>query len=285
MNSILTEENYFSQENEKYYTGHSQILSFMDCPARTMAKIRGEWVEETSTALLIGSFVDAAISGTLDVFKAQHPEILKKDGTLKAEYVHACYILERIQRDKMFMKYISGDHQTIMTAYYNRFTKTWHTPQEAMNLTFVDGNIIPVKIKIDSYFPEKAIVDLKTVKDFSPVWNDKLKVKQNFVDYWGYTLQGALYQKVVEVNTGKKLPFFIAAVTKEKEPDLALMSVDQETLDEQMDKLQNWGTFDMISEFKNGISTPTRCGYCDYCKFTKEITEIINYKFVNGKEE
>lgn len=281
----LCEENYFSKENEKYYTGHSQILSFMDCPARTMAEINGEWEKETTTALLVGSYIDAAISNTLDIFKAQHPEILKKDGTLKSDYIQADYILERIQRDKMFMKYISGNHQTIMTAVYNRFTHKWYTEKEALQLTQVDGNLIPVKIKIDSYFPDKAIVDLKTTKDFNPIWNEKLKVKQNFADYWGYPLQGALYQKVVEVNTGKKLPFFIAAVTKEKEPDLALLSIEQETLDEQMENLENWGTFDMISEFKNGISIPVRCEHCDYCKYTKEITEILNYKFINGKEE
>lgn len=283
--SNLCEENYFSPENEKYYTGHSQILSFMDCPAKTMAVINGEWKEEPSTALLIGSYIDAAISGTLDIFVAQHPEILKRDGTLKAEYLQAEYILSRIERDKMFMKYISGNHQTIMTAVYNRFTHKWYTEKDALNLTQVDGNLIPIKIKIDSYFPDKAIVDLKTTKDFQPIWNDKTKTKDNFADYWGYPLQGALYQKVVEVNTGKKLPFFIAAVTKEKEPDLALMSVDQETLDEQIDQLENYGIFDMISEFKNGISQPTRCEHCNYCKFTKEITEIINYRFINGKEE
>lgn len=281
----LCEENYFSPENEKYYTGHSQILSFMDCPARTMAEINGDWKEEPSTALLIGSYIDAAISGTLDIFKAQHPEIFKRDGSLKAEFLQAEYILNRIQRDKLFMKYISGNHQTIMTAVYNRFTHKWYTEKDVLNLTQVDGNLLPIKIKIDSYFPDKAIVDLKTTKDFNPIWNDRTKTKDNFADYWGYPLQGALYQKVVEVNTGKKLPFFIAAVTKEKEPDLALMSIEQETLDEQIDQLENYGIFDMISEFKNGISQPTRCEHCSYCKFTKELTEIINYKFINGKEE
>ena len=111
----LVEENYFDMSNELKYCGSSQIKSFMDCEARTMAKITGEWQEEPSTALLVGSYVDAAISGTLDVFKAKHPEILKKDGTLKADYLKADYILNRIERDELFMKYISGNHQTIMT--------------------------------------------------------------------------------------------------------------------------------------------------------------------------
>ena len=96
-NHNLYEENYFDMENEKKYCGSSQIKSFMDCEARTMAKINGEWTEESTTALLVGSYVDAAVSGTLDLFKAKHPEILKKDGSLKSEYVKADYILNRIE--------------------------------------------------------------------------------------------------------------------------------------------------------------------------------------------
>lgn len=281
----LVEENYFSKENEKLYTGSSQIKSFMDCPARTIAKINGEWEESKSTALMVGSYIDNAISNTLDIFIAQHPEIVKKDGSLKAEYVQAEYILNRMERDNMFMKYISGDHQTIMTAYYNIHTKEWYNEEQAMKVTWVDGNILPIKIKIDSYFKDKVIVDLKVVKDFEPIWNDKIKVKQNFIDYWKYTLQAALYQKVVEVNTGKKLPFVIAAVTKQTEPDLGLFLIDQETIDNVMTELEESGILSMISMYKNSISEAPRCEHCDYCRSTKEITEIINYKSLDRKED
>lgn len=279
---MLCEENYFSQENEKHYTGSSQIKAFMQCEAKELAKINGTWQDKPSKALLVGSYVDAAVSETLDIFKAQHPEIYTQKGTLKAEFQQADYIVERINRDEMFKKYISGNHQTIMTAAYNYMTGCWYNEKEAMQLTHVDGNIIYIKIKIDSYFPDKAIVDLKCVKDFKPLWNEKSKEKQNFIDYWGYTLQAALYQKVVEVNTGKKLPFFIAAVTKEEEPDIALLSIDQETLDNQLTIIEQ--VLPRVSKIKLGIEKPIRCEHCDYCKFTKKITQIIDYKFL-GEEE
>lgn len=252
---ILCEENYFSPENELLFCGSSQIKSFMDCEAKALAKIKGDWVEEPSTALLVGSYVDAAVSETLDVFKAKHPEIFKKDGSLKSEYIKAEYILNRIEKDEMFMKYISGDHQTIMT-----------------------GEIVgvPIKIKIDSYFPDKAIVDMKCVKDFQPVWNERTKLKENFIDYWKYTLQAALYQEVVRQNTGKRLPFFVAAVTKENEPDLALLAIPDEVLDEQLEIIKE--ILPRIYNIKQGIVEPERCGHCDYCKFTKKITKIIDYR-------
>ena len=216
-NLVICEENYFSKENEMKYCGSSQIKSFMDCEARTLAKIKGEYKEENTTALLVGSYVDAAVSQTLDIFKAKHPEIFKKDGSLKSEYIKADYILNRIEKDELFMKYISGNHQTIMLGEINN---------------------VPIKIKIDSYFPDKCIVDLKCVRSFEPVWNDKTKTRENFVDYWKYTLQGALYQEIVRQNTGKKLPFFIAAVTKETEPDIALLAIPDEELDKQLIVIQ-----------------------------------------------
>lgn len=252
---MITEETYFSKENELKFCGSSQIKSFMDCEARTMAKINGEWEEEPSTALLVGSYVDSAVSGTLDIFKAKHPEILKKDGSLKAEYVKADYILNRIERDELFMKYISGDHQTIMTG-------------EIAN--------VPIKIKIDSYFPDKAIVDLKCVKDFEPVWNNETKTRENFIDYWKYTLQGALYQEIVRQNTGKRLPFYIAAVTKENEPDIVVAGIPDEVLDIELEKIKE--ILPKIKMIKDGILEPTRCEKCDYCKWTKTLTKVLDYR-------
>lgn len=252
---MITEETYFSKENELKYCGSSQIKSFMDCEARTMAKINGEWEEEPSTALLVGSYVDAAVSGTLDMFKAKHPEILKKDGTLKAEYIKADYILNRIERDELFMKYISGDHQTIMTG-------------EIAN--------VPIKIKIDSYFPDKAIVDMKCVRDFEPVWNNETKTRENFIDYWKYTLQGALYQEIVRQNTGKRLPFYIAAVTKETEPDIVVAGIPDEVLDIELEKIKE--ILPKIKMIKDGILEPSRCEKCNYCKFTKTLTKVLDYR-------
>ncbi len=276
----LVEENYFSDAARKLYTGSSEIKSFMDCEARTMAEINGDWKEEPNKAILVGSYVDAGVSQTLDKFREEHPELYTQKGTLKAEFLQAEYILSRIDRDELFKKYISGDHQTIMTAAYSIKSGMWFSEKE---MPMSDNpDIIYVKIKIDSYFPHKAIVDLKCIKDFQPLWNDKTKEKENFVDYWKYHLQGALYQKVVEVNTGEKLPFFIAAVTKEAEPDIAILSIDQDTLDNQLNIIEQ--ILPRVNALKLGSEEPTRCEHCNYCRFTKKLTQIIDYKYL-GKEE
>ena len=102
---ILDENSYFSDAARKLYTGSSEIKSFMDCEARTIAEINGDWKEEPNKAILVGSYVDASVSSTLDKFKEKHPELYTQKGTLKAEFQHADYIIERINRDKLFKKY------------------------------------------------------------------------------------------------------------------------------------------------------------------------------------
>ena len=81
---------------------------------------------------MVGSYVDRYFEGTLDAFKSEHTEMFKKDGNLKAEYVKADALIQRAERDELFMKYMSGEKQVIMTA------ELYGTPW---------------KIKMDSYIP------------------------------------------------------------------------------------------------------------------------------------
>lgn len=248
----LTETNYFSPEAEAYYMGSTQFKRFMKCPAEAMAMLRGEWAQEKSTALLVGSYVDAHFSGTLDLFKAQNPDIFKKDGTLKSDYEQANYIIARIERDEMFMRYMNGGTQDILTGE-------------------IEG--VPFKIKIDSYHKGKAIVDLKVIKDFAPVWDEEQRRKIPFVEFWGYDIQAAIYQSI----EGSGLPFMIAAATKEKpEADIAIINIPQERIDYCREIVRQYAP--IFQAIKMGEVEPTRCGHCDYCKSTKVLTEIIDYR-------
>lgn len=249
----LTAENYFSTENNLKYMGSSQFKSFLKCEAATLAELSGEYKKETSTALLVGSYVDAHFEGTLDIFKAQHPEIFTKQGNLKSEYSKANYMIERAERDEFFMNMMSGEKQKIFV-----------------------GEIagVPFKIKVDS-FHETSIVDLKTVKDFESVWNPEKQKREHFIDYWGYTLQGAIYREIVRQNTGKTLPFYIAAISKETEPKLKAYWIPDDVLDEKLNEVIS--LVPRFQKLKDGILKPQRCSDCAYCRFTDKLTEPINY--------
>ena len=256
---ILAADNYYSEEANRQYMSVSQFKDFngtygrIGCEFAAMEKLAGRWNPEPSTALLVGSYVDAYVEGTLDDFKSRNTDILTAKGELKAPYKKAEEIIARIERDKYFMKYLSGEKQTIMTA--ELFGCEW-------------------KIKMDSYTPGKVIVDLKVMASITDLKWVKDIGYLDFVRYWGYDLQGAIYQKIVEINTGKRLPFFIAAVTKEVEPDIRIIQVTQNYLDEALTVIES--NIRRVLSVKNGEVEPDRCDLCDCCKHNRVLKAPIS---------
>lgn len=263
---ILTSENYFSKEADREYLSVSQYKNFMGslgkvaCEAEAMALLRGDWEKEKTTALMVGSYVDAHFEGSLDLFRAQNPEIFTKQGSLKADYKKAEEVISRIERDEVFMKYMSGEKQVIMTA--EMFGAKW-------------------KIKIDSYLEDKAIVDLKVMRELHKAEYTKDYGYMDFIQYWGYDIQGAVYQEVVYRNTGKRLPFYIAAASKEKEPDIELIWISDDHLQEKLIEVEH--NTPKILALKSGEVEPIRCGTCDYCKYTKVLTKPIHFSQLIGE--
>lgn len=244
----LTKKNYFGKRANMEYMSVSQFKAFSKCQHTALAELKGKYQREITTALLVGSYVDAYFEGELFKFIREHPEILKKDCTLKAEYVKAEEIIDRIRQDELFMEYISGKSQVIMTG---------------------DINGVAVKIKIDSLHDDK-IVDLKIVKDFESVY-DSERGSLPWWEYWGYDLQGAVYQEIVRQNTGLTLPFYLAAATKEKTTDIDIWHIPQGHLDFALENFkENVFLYDAI---KKGVIEPERCEKCDFCKATKVLTE------------
>lgn len=237
----LTESNYYSNEADLHYMSVSQYKSFMSCEARTMAKLNGEYEDKKSNALLFGSYVDSAIEGTLEQFKAENPQIFKKNGEPYAEFVKAEELIRLIKDNELFMKFLSGEKQVILT--FNLFDVDW-------------------KIKMDSFVRDICITDLKTAASTEGI------VK------WRYDIQGAIYQKGVELNDLGKLPFYLAVATKEDIPDLNIFQIPQSTLDLALMEVEE--NLPHIMEVKSGKIAPTRCEKCDYCKKTRQV-KIRNY--------
>lgn len=256
---VLTAENYYSKEANKEYMSVSQYKDFagtygkMACEFSAVEKLEERWEQKKTTSLLVGSYVDSYFEGTLEEFKKETPEMFTQDGKLKAPYIRADKIIERMERDPLFMMYMSGKKQVIMTA--ELFGTKW-------------------KIKIDSYAEEIAITDLKVVESITkPKWVRDIGYL-DFIRYWGYDIQGAIYQEVVYRNTGLRLPFYIAAGTKEGEPNIEVIHVTQNYLDEAKHMVEM--NMPRILRVKNGEAEPDRCEMCDCCRHTKVLKRPIS---------
>ena len=268
----VTNENYFSPECNWAYMSHSQYLAFQRCEAAALAELKGIYTRKSTTALLIGSYVDAYFSNELDIFTDEHPEVFKKDGSLKAEYARANEVIERMEQDDLYMMLMSGRHQVVKT-----------------------GEIagVPFKIKIDSLLDSKqceaiarkypqtiealgmcdgAIVDQKVMRDTAPVWSEELHEKLPFAEAWGYDVEGAIYQAI----EGHMLPFILAVGTKEESPELSALYIPDNDLAAKLAEIED--TVPRYQAIKEGRIKPNRCGRCPYCRATAKLEGILNYR-------
>lgn len=252
----LTDANYYSTEANRDYWSVSQFKAFNKCEAAGLAESLGVYEREETDALLIGSYVDAYFANELDDFiKVNGDKMFKRNGELLAKFTHANDMIDAIENQPLMLEYLRGQKQVIMTA-------------ELFD--------VPWKIKIDVHGGNK-IVDLKTVKDFGSVYEDGFG-RRSWVEYWGYDIQGAIYQRIEQLYSGRShpLPFYIVAVTKEKVPDVAVIQIPQHVLDTALKLVEakiEW--FDIV---KQGESEPKRCECCDYCKRTKVLERPTVYE-------
>ena len=269
----LSVNNYYTRKMDEEYCSFSQLKEFKQCEYRAMKILKGEYIQPTSEAMLLGSLVDHVLTedGTIDGFCKLHPEMYstrgKTAGGLKSAFTPAYGMIEKCQNDKMFMRYLDGEHQKIVT-----------------------GTLfgLPFKAKLDCYIEGKAIVDLKTVQSIhQKVWSDELGKYTSFIEAYSYILQLAIYQELIFQQTGNRLPCYIAAVSKEAVPDIEIIYIDDEALHAELfgDEFHDGiaGLVNNIMLLKNGETKPIKCGKCDVCKMEKKITRPIHYTELLGE--
>lgn len=268
----LTRENYFSQEAQMAYMGSSQFKDFLSCEAAALAKIQGRYKPPASRSMPVGSYVDAWYSGELPDFTERHPDMFKKDRTLKADFLAANAIIDRMQADQLYSLLMSGEKQVIRT-----------------------GKIagVPFKIKIDSLldaaacrqiaeefpgaapalgFGDGAIVDQKVMRDLGDVWSDEERRMVPFAQAWGYDIQGAIYQAV----EGHMMPFILAVGTREEPADLAALYIPDDALRAKLYEVEDLAP--RFQAIKEGREEPRRCERCPWCRATRTLRTIVDFR-------
>lgn len=280
----LTNKNYYGSAANQEFMSVSQFKSFKHCEAMALAELKGEYERPKSKALLLGSFVDEMLTGTRksqarfivenrsDIFQKSSKlnkysdeefvvlvndyllDIFNSDNKPYAEIAQALETIEKIKKQPLMMQHFKSKHQTIMT-----------------------GEIagVPFKIKMDNYKQGEFIADMKYMASLrSP------NLFEPMVKYWGYDIQGAVYQEIVYQNTGKRLPFFLDIATKETPSHLAIAEIKQYDLDEALDTVKALAP--RYQAIKNGEIEPERCDEydCNYCTETKIITEPIDSNYL-----
>ena len=262
----LTAENYYSDEANREYMSYSQFKSFIPemggCEAQAMAKLWGGWQGTDSDALLLGNYVHSWSEGTLEQFKAEHPELISSKGEtkgqLKSTFKIADTMIETLQNDEWCMKALEGEKEKIITAEFAGCM--W-------------------KCKIDVLNVEAGrFVDLKTTRSLSErAFNETVRRYEHWIEAYGYIGQMAVYRELerLAAQREKRLSPLIVAVSKEEVPDKAILFFNDDELNYALEMVE----FHMphVLEVKNRIIQPARCEKCRYCRETKKVTRILHY--------
>lgn len=280
----LTSKNYYGARANKEFMSVSQFKRFKKCEAMALAELMNEYERPKSKALLLGSFVDEMLTGTkksqIGFVYDNFSELFQKSSKLHklddaskitfitdyfndlfntdnkpfSEIVQAIETIEKIKKQPLMMRHFKSKHQTIM-----------------------QGEIagVPFKIKMDNYKPGEFISDGKYMSSLrSP------NLFEPMAKYWGYDIQGAVYQEIVYQNTGKRLPFYLDIATKETPTHLAIAEIKQYDLDEALEIVKAQAP--RYQAIKNGEIEPQRCGEydCQYCTETNIITKPIDSNYL-----
>lgn len=242
---LSTDDLYFADNN---YMSVSRYKRFKQCEVLGMVDFG-----QPTESMKIGSYVDNYVSGTLDKFIEDNPDIIssrgKTKGELKSGFKQAEEICRFIDNDKVIQQFLSGDKQTVVTGE-------------------IKG--VPFKSKLDIYSKGIAINDLKIMASIT----DRKGDYYDFISNWGYDIQLAVYQELIFQNTGDKLPCYIVAVTKEYPINSAIINIPQEILDSALLEVE-----DKIERFYNiwiGVEQAIGCGKCSSCISMRSSTPIIS---------
>ncbi|MCI5942939.1 MAG: PD-(D/E)XK nuclease-like domain-containing protein [Ligilactobacillus animalis] len=254
----LTQENYYSPEASQHYMSVSLFKDFMKCEAYALAKIKGEWKEEETTALLVGNYVHSYFESKeahQKFLDTKGKKMVTKQGNLRSDYRRADVMIKELEQQSRFTGlYGPGQKEAIVT-----------------------GNIYgyPWKGKIDSLSLENLyFCDLKTVDDIHKKhWQEDSRQYENFIADRGYFMQMAVYSELIEQTFNVECQPFMFAVSKQDPPDkLAIKFTSDRSLMRMQDAMR------MIEENQEhiqgvirGEEEPIRCNRCAYCRATKII--------------
>ena len=275
-NFSLNDETYHSPEANRRWLDCSTYKNFAgtcgraSCETRALAIVKGDYVPPKTDALLLGGYVDAYFDHSLPQFMIDNMDDLytkasikkfqegKGDLELLSQFKQADSMIKRAIKEPLFMRYVDGETQKILTAE-------------------IDG--VPIRVKLDSY-DGKRITDIKTAASISETYYAKdLGQRLNFIEYFGYVEQAYFYQKAVEYNFGKKLPFYLAVISKDKEynvphPRLAIIQIPDKIIEEKGEEIKQ--KIHSIWSIIQGEIDPIPCGHCEWCADNLPFEKVIS---------
>ncbi len=251
---MLTEDNYYDNDNHWKYMSVSQFKDFMSCEAKAMAKLNRAIPEENTEAFLVGNYVHSAFESekSHETFLTNHEsDMLTKAGKTRAPFIQAEKMVERLKEDDFFYNLYKGEKEVIVTG--ELFGTEWKGKIDCLNVE-------------EGYF-----VDLKTTADIGKrYFSPRYRKWVSFVEEYGYVLQMAIYKILLGEKYNKEFTPYIYAVSKQDPPNVQAIDFINARFTHELEYVEQ--NIEHILKVKYGEQIPTPCGSCDYCRANKVIT-------------
>jgi hypothetical protein len=265
----VTPENYHSQEVKREYMSNSQWKHWLKCPMATVAELEGRFVRETSEALLVGSYVDRALTmpQEFDAWCELHKEDIFKTKSVKgireytgekyAPFVNADIMIARMKADPFYP--VISENSIGQAVFEGEI--------DGMKWLYMADWLIEGS--------EPVIFDLKTAKGFEDDWAEdeyysgdeckKINKRVPWYDAAGYWRQLAIGRELYRQKTGLTAACGIVAVTKQDPPALGLWALDDVyRLDREISHIKKM-TY-IVKAWKDGSIPAPKCGVCEWCR-------------------
>ena len=244
----LTNDNYFE---DKEFLNHSTLKLYKECSSKALFTAKGEYKQDFSEneAILVGTYVDSAIEGTLEDFLNRNPQVFlrgKRENGLKKAFEDAKIMIDKINKDTIGRKLLTGEKQVILTGE-------------------IEG--IKVKCKIDNInFKHKFFTDFKTCRDiFETTYDVEQKQRVSFIESRGYLTQLAFYREIIRQNTNEEFIACIVAYDKTENTKGLSLQFAKEEIDNAFEDVK-----ELLKQHKKALEGEVhRCERCDYCNSTR----------------
>lgn len=293
----LTADNYYGEESNWHLMSVSQYKRFERCEAAALAELKGEWKPERNIVpLLVGNYVHSYFESEAahEAFKEENKQHMFKDITaadIKAVldkngaaykksanksdlYKAAAENGLTLPRGDLLAPYVQAETLISTLKKEPLFNYLWQGEKEVMIEEELFG--VKWKAKIDLLNIDKGyFIDLKTAAQLDGrYWSNKYGSYVSFIEQYGYTIQVAIYEKLLEIKYGKPFKGYIYAVTKQDPPDVAAIKIEERKLQFEYDLVEE--NIERVQDVKTGKVKPTGCGKCDYCRSVKKLDRFIN---------
>lgn len=274
----LTRDNYYTPEADFEYMSCSQYQGWCECEAKQLAKLQGRWVDEEKEAFIVGNYFHSYFESpeAHEQFCQEHFDKIFKTKTVKGKGG----LPDQVVITGKYAPYEQADKMIAVAEADPLIRSMLDMPGENEKIMVGEIGGVPWRVRYDKYVADgRMIIDYKTVANISELkWSDTYHEKVTFIDAYGYMFRAAVYSEIEKQNAhSAEDPYFIIiAISKQDYPDKeCLMLNHRQRYDYELEQIKK--RLPMIQAIKEGRVKPKRCGYCDYCRATKQLSAIKPY--------